>query len=57
MVQLRLWKDSNRSYDELVKHGMNEGTTHMTVGSAKGPYLLRSTLLPEKETTGSRYPT
>jgi RNA-directed DNA polymerase len=40
IVQWRLWKRSRRRYDGFVKHGVNEETARMTVGSAKGPYRI-----------------
>jgi len=40
MVQWRLWKRSQKRYDELVKLGVKEDTARQTVGSAKGPYRI-----------------
>ena len=40
MIQWRLWKRSQKRYDELVKLGVKEDTARQTVGSAKGPYRI-----------------
>jgi RNA-directed DNA polymerase len=40
MIQWRLWKRSQKRYDELIKLGVKEDTARQTVGSAKGPYRI-----------------